>query len=262
MHADLSTHALIGTGIDHLQRPQFRKLQLDDPRISDAYRKTLHQQFAQHNVYLRVKCLSDAQKDVWDLSCEHKYVGVECDVSASMRYAEKSCSLRKQHLTPWEKSIGAGTSAMRYWYVRVQMRGERHPQDRVLTYYLARLDVDINTFDKPLPLTECRHQANNARAKLKDTLKNIKDNSTQYENEVAGERVERRHPHLAEENSAHALEREQLILKEIKRRESKCVTARSFNKMGRQIRGHVKPWYKKQQVFGSRYKEMNKSRST
>jgi hypothetical protein len=38
---------------------------------------------------------NDAPKDVWDISCEHKYEGVECDVSAAMRYAEKSCSLRK-----------------------------------------------------------------------------------------------------------------------------------------------------------------------
>jgi hypothetical protein len=37
MYTDLNTQALIGTGRDHLQKPQFRKLQLDDPRISDAY---------------------------------------------------------------------------------------------------------------------------------------------------------------------------------------------------------------------------------
>jgi hypothetical protein len=112
MYADLNTQALLGTGRDHLQKPQFRKLQLDDPRISDAYRKILHQQFVQHNMYRRVKCVSDAPKDVWDISCEHKYEGVEIDVSVSMRHAEKPCSLRKQHLTPWVKSIGAGTNAI------------------------------------------------------------------------------------------------------------------------------------------------------
>jgi hypothetical protein len=89
MYADLNTHTLIGTGIDHLQRPHFRKLQLDDPRISYAYGKILHQQFVEHNVYRHVKCLSDAPKDVWDLSCEHKYEGVEYDVFVAMRYPEK-----------------------------------------------------------------------------------------------------------------------------------------------------------------------------
>jgi hypothetical protein len=242
MYSDLNTQALIGTGRDHQQKPQFRKLQLDDPRISDAYRKILHQQLVQHNVYHRVKCLSDAPKDVWDLSCEQKYEGVECDVPAAMIHAEKSCSLRKQYLTPWAKSIGVGMNAIRYWDVRVQRRGERHPHHGVLNYYLARSDVDVKTFNKPLPLTECINQANNTRAKSKHTLKNLKDNSTQYEHEVAAAWLERRHPHLADCNSDHALEREDLILKEIKRRENKRVTARSFKKMGRQIRGHVKPY--------------------
>jgi hypothetical protein len=169
----LNTQALIGNPRDHLQRPQFRKLKLDDLRLSDAYRKTIHQQFVQHKVYSRVQSLSEAPKDVWDLSCEHKYEGVECDVSAAMKHAEKSCSLRKQHLTPWAKSIGAGTNAIRYWDVRTQRNVERHPNDGVLNYYLARSDVDTKTFNKPLTRTECIHQANNARVKFKDTIKNV-----------------------------------------------------------------------------------------
>jgi hypothetical protein len=49
-YADLNTQALIGNQRDHLQRPQFRTLKLDDPRLSDAYIKTLHQQFVQHKL--------------------------------------------------------------------------------------------------------------------------------------------------------------------------------------------------------------------
>jgi hypothetical protein len=170
----LNIQALIGNPRYHLQRPQFRKLKLDDPRLSDAYRKTLHQQFVQHKVYSRVKSLSEAPKDVWDLSREHNYEGVECDVSAAMKHAEKSCSVRKQHLMPWAKSIGVGTNAIRYWDVRVQRNGERHPNNGVLNYYLARSDVDAKTFDKTLTQTEFIHQTNNARVKLKDTIKNVK----------------------------------------------------------------------------------------
>jgi hypothetical protein len=106
----------------------------------------------------------------------------------------------------------------------------------VLNYYLAISDVDVNAFDTPLPLTECRHQANNTRAKFKDILKDVNDNITHYEHEVSAARVERRNLYLAEENSAHAL------LREIKRRENKHATSRPFKKLGRQIRGHVKPF--------------------
>jgi hypothetical protein len=89
MFAYLNTQTLIGNARDHLQKPQLRKLQLDDLRISDAYRKIVHQQFVQHSVYRRVKIMSEAPKDVLDISCEQKYEGVECDVSAAMKHAEK-----------------------------------------------------------------------------------------------------------------------------------------------------------------------------
>jgi hypothetical protein len=241
MYADFNTQSLIGNARDHLEKQQFRKLQLDDPMISDAYRKILHQQFIQHNIYRRAKSLSEAPQDVWDISCEHKYEGVECDVSAETKHAEKSCSLKKQHLTPWTNSIGAGTNAIMYWDIRIQRNVEQHPHDGMLNYYLARSDVDSKTFNNLLTRTECISQANNARAKFKDTLNNVKDNSTHYEHEVEVARVERRHPHLADGNSVLALEREELILKEIKRRENKRLTARSFKKMARKIRGHVTP---------------------
>jgi hypothetical protein len=78
----------------------------------------------------------------------------------------------------------------------------------VLNYYLARSDVDIDAFENPLTLTECINQAKSVRAKFKDTLKDVKDHSSQYEHEVAVAWVERQHPHLVEENGAHALERE------------------------------------------------------
>jgi hypothetical protein len=110
------------------------------------------------------------------------------------------------------------SSRRRYWDLRVQRSGDRHPHDGVLNYSLARSYVDVKTFDKPLPLMECRNQANNTRAKFEDTLKNLKDNNTQYDYEVSAERVERRHPHLSNGNNYHALERDEQMLKEIKRR--------------------------------------------
>jgi hypothetical protein len=51
------------------------------------------------------------------------------------------------------------------------------------------------------------------REKIKDTLKDMKDNSTQYEHEVTVAWAERRYPHLDDENSEHSLEREELILR-------------------------------------------------
>jgi hypothetical protein len=113
MYVDLNKQALIGTGIDHLQIPHFRKLQLDDPRISDAYWKIRHQQFVQHNVYRCVKCMSYASKNLCDLSCEQKYEGVECDVSATMIYAHHTMGKINRRRDERNKVLGCESTKER-----------------------------------------------------------------------------------------------------------------------------------------------------
>jgi hypothetical protein len=66
-------------------------------------------------------------------------------------------------------------------------------------------------------------------------------NGDLYEVEVATARVERRYPHLVENNIMQAQEREEQIEKEVKQRETRRATQKSFRKLGYQIRGHVKP---------------------
>jgi hypothetical protein len=55
MFVDLQIEGIFGQHPDKLAPHQFQNLKLDDPRISDKYRKILHKQFEHHNVYRRVK---------------------------------------------------------------------------------------------------------------------------------------------------------------------------------------------------------------
>jgi hypothetical protein len=59
MFIDLDLSLLFGTSLERLERPQFRNLKLDDPRISDSYRKLLHKQFECHSIYDRVQKISE-----------------------------------------------------------------------------------------------------------------------------------------------------------------------------------------------------------
>jgi hypothetical protein len=61
---DLDLLLLFGAAPERLERPQFRNLKLDDPRISDSYHKLLHKQFECHNIYERVK---RSLKDAWQM---------------------------------------------------------------------------------------------------------------------------------------------------------------------------------------------------
>jgi hypothetical protein len=92
-----------------------------------------------------------------------------------------------------------------------------------------------------MTITACIHQLNNARRQIKDVLKEAANNGAFYEVEVATDHVEKKFPHLTEDNVVCTIEREDKIELEVKARENKINTQGSSRKLGRQIRGHVKP---------------------
>jgi hypothetical protein len=110
---DLDLLLISGASPEILERPQFRNLKLDDPRISDSYRKLLHKQFECHNIYDRVKKISERGKaDAWYHEDELAYEILDRDITTTMLRAPDKCSIRKQHDTPWAPSLSNSTHAI------------------------------------------------------------------------------------------------------------------------------------------------------
>jgi hypothetical protein len=209
---DLDLLLLFGTSLEWLERPQFRNLKLDDPRISDSYRKLLHTQFECHNIYDRVQKISERGKaDDWSNEDERCYEVLDRDITAAMPRAADNCTIRKQHDTPWAPSPSKATDAIRYWTRRIAKNGIRHIDDSVLDHFLEHSDVDASYFDKTMMVKECASELRNAKAKFKDVLDEATSKGDLYEVEVATARVERRYPHLIEDNIMQAQEREERI---------------------------------------------------
>jgi hypothetical protein len=111
---DLNLLLLFGTSLERLERPQFRNLRLDGPRLSDSYRKTLHKQFECHNIYERVRKISERGKaDDWSNEDRQRHEVLNRDITAAMLRAAKNCTIRKKHDTPWAPSISKATHAIR-----------------------------------------------------------------------------------------------------------------------------------------------------
>jgi hypothetical protein len=219
MFIDLRIEGIFGQHPDKLAPHQFRNLKIDDPRISDKYRKILHKQFEQHNVYRRVKEISVRGKDeTWNPMDETIYGKLNADISESMKHAQRMCNLHKSHATTWAKSLGQANHTIRYWDARIARRGPQEYDDEVVNYYLVRYNVDKERFDTTMKITACIHQLNNARLQLKDVLKEAANNGAFYEVEVATARVEKNFPHLTEDNIVCAIEREENIELEVKAR--------------------------------------------
>jgi hypothetical protein len=88
---------IFGASPERLEGPQFQNLKLDEPRISDSYRKSLHKQFECHNIYDRVKKISERGKaDDWSHEDELAYEILDCDITAVMLRAAEKCSIRKR----------------------------------------------------------------------------------------------------------------------------------------------------------------------
>jgi hypothetical protein len=100
---------------ERLERPQFRNLKLDDLQIYDSYRKLVHTQFECHNIYDRVKKISERGKaDDWLYKDELAYETLDREITAAMLRAEEKCSIRKHHNTPWAPSLSKATHATQY----------------------------------------------------------------------------------------------------------------------------------------------------
>jgi hypothetical protein len=124
MVIDIRIEGIFGQHPDKLSPHQFRNLKLDDPRISDKYRKILHKKIENHNVYRQVKDILVRGKDeMWNLMDETIYEKLDADISEAMKHAERMCYLHKSHGTQWAKSLGQATHTIRYWDVMISRRG-------------------------------------------------------------------------------------------------------------------------------------------
>jgi hypothetical protein len=81
---------------EKLAQPQYYNFKLDDPRISEEYRKILHKQFECQNIYRRVKEISvQGNNDEWSLQDEAAYELLDKEITEAMLHAERMCAFRK-----------------------------------------------------------------------------------------------------------------------------------------------------------------------
>jgi hypothetical protein len=135
---DLCIEEIFGPSPEKLAQSQYRNLKLDDPRISEEYRKILHNQFECHNIHRRVKEISvQGKDDEWSMQDEAAYELLNKDITEAMLRAERMCAFRKQHATPWTASISKATHTIRYWDARLARKGVHDNQYAILNYYLV-----------------------------------------------------------------------------------------------------------------------------
>jgi hypothetical protein len=236
---DINMDGFFESATETLTAQRLRQLQLEDQRVATEYRKALHQQFIHHSVFRRVKKQSESRKSgEWNIAQESKYEALDRDITRAMLHAESVCLLKHKHTTPWSPDIGRATSSIRYWDFRIK-RGEIHDKnDALLDYYYELCGVGAE-FDISLTVRECIHQINNARSKLKDVVYNATKLRTQFEVDLAMAVVEHKRPEFRSGETFMECDKDVIVQKELKSRENRRTAKRSWQNLGRQIRGHL-----------------------
>jgi hypothetical protein len=230
-----------GSATETLSAQRLRQLQLKDPRVATAYRKALHQQFIHHSVFHRIKEQSESSKSgEWNIAQESKYEVLDRDITRAMLHAESACLLKHKHNTPWSPAICRATSSIRYWDLRIKRGGIRDKHDALLDYYYDLSGVGAE-FDISLTVREFIHQINNARSKLKYVVNTAIELRTQFEVDFAMAVVEQKRPEFRLGEIFMECDKDVLVQKELKSRENRRTAKRSWQNLGRQIRGHLKP---------------------
>jgi hypothetical protein len=110
---------------------------------------------------------------------KRRYDVLDRYIIAAMLRAAETCTIRKQHDTPWAPSLSRVNHAIRYWTRQTAKNGTQHIDDRVLDHFLEHSGVDASFFDRTMMVKEC------ASAKFKDVLNEATSNGDFYEVEVA-----------------------------------------------------------------------------
>jgi hypothetical protein len=157
-----------------------------------------------------------------------------------MLHTESVCLLKYKHNTPWSPAIGRATSSIRYWYLRIKRGGIRDKNDALLDYYYDLFGVGAE-FDISLTVRECIHQINNTQSKLKDVVNTAIELRAQFEVDLTMAVVEHKRPEFRSGEIFMECDKDVIVQKELKSIEKRRTAKVSWQKLGRQIRGHLEP---------------------
>jgi hypothetical protein len=91
LYIDIGILRLLGYPVKGTMRALERDLQLNDPRLVDAYQASLIQQLINHNVGIRVDALYAVDLSIWFSHHETRFSAIDRDVERAMKCAANCC---------------------------------------------------------------------------------------------------------------------------------------------------------------------------
>jgi hypothetical protein len=132
-----------------LAPPCQRKLQLFDPRKTEAYKTALHKQLEYHKVFDKCKLLKEAaEQNLWGSDQIVKYDRLDVIITQSMLYAEKACSKRYTKRYEWSPQLIRAVESVRYW--RLLLKRSKGLQIQCSTISRAKSNAHLPNSPEPV----------------------------------------------------------------------------------------------------------------
>jgi hypothetical protein len=220
-YLDIDSALAFSESTPQMAPPQYRGLQLQDPRPVAAYIKDLTKQLDYHKITDKAQnLLNRAIDNNWTESLTDEYEKLDTLITEAMLRAEKNVSKKVSKTYQWSPSLQASISALSYWKLRLsQLHGKA-----ISTHTLNKLykKTIINpVLQRQLPLEEVIKQVRQARATLKEHQKKHVELRENHLTELAEAIVYARNPALIDlKRQKEFIKRSQKELRRIKRKEA------------------------------------------
>ncbi len=220
-YLDIDSALAFSESTPQMAPPQYRGLQIQDPRLVAAYIKDLTKQLDYHKITDKAQnLLNRAIDNNWTESLTDEYEKLDTLITEAMLRAEKNVSKKVSKTYQWSPSLQASISALSYWKLRLsQLHGKA-----ISTHTLNKLYKKTTSnpvLQRQLPIEEVIKQVRQARATLKEHQKKHVELRENHLTELAEAIVYARNPALIDlKRQKEFIKRSQKELRRIKRKEA------------------------------------------
>jgi hypothetical protein len=127
------------------ERAALIDLQLNNPRLIDAYEESLCQQLKNHNIEFIVTLLFQIKEVEWNNIAECLFNNIDQDIKRAMQCAANKCRCTNHKKHPWSEQFRQETYYIRYWRKRMEVATLRWSSDDTTNFYMIQSGYPHNT---------------------------------------------------------------------------------------------------------------------
>jgi hypothetical protein len=141
LFVDFNVFTLFGHPAFGTERAALRELQLNNPRLIDAYEESVCQQLENHNIEFRVRLLFQIKELEWNNRANFIFNKIDKDNKRAIQCAANKCRCTNHKKHPWSEQFWQATYCIRYWRKRMEIATLRWSSNHTTIFYMIASEI-------------------------------------------------------------------------------------------------------------------------